>query len=365
MAEFGLEPPITLKAGESEILFPSTVRFIEWAQQQNQQWRRLHQARDHLSFEARHAYEAQFDALGGLQKAARELSRAKDANAARLLIEDAIRPYREERAISSEMLRSGSVLQQALQRPEELGQLFHLANDLMPGLVRDAQNGNANEKLREKITELQEAAIELQDQIARQQSELNSLSQNLENKLVGWQQTVEASVSTKKFGLAWEEKLSGHGKTWKFAFVAWVILSTISIVLFIYYGAPTLLHVINRTSVMLNSASMDGTIGIAVTATWADLFVRLVVLSVPGLIVLWLLRTLMRTFYAERALEQDARERLAMRDALLSLTAAEKLSDDAQRIVMGALFRPAALPVVDDGAPHMWLESALKALNPK
>jgi hypothetical protein len=90
---------------------------------------------------------------------------------------------------------------------------------------------------------------------------------------------------------------------------------------------------------------------------------RIAVLILTGVLGIWAVRLLVRIFLSHIHLTTDAAERVTMVKTYLSLIEGNKLpSDDDRKLILQALFRPAADGLVkDEGLPHPFLEALTRA----
>jgi hypothetical protein len=105
--------------------------------------------------------------------------------------------------------------------------------------------------------------------------------------------------------------------------------------------------------------------GIREPDKWHPAYWQLTTLLIGAAFVIWLLRILVKLFLSNVHLHTDSCERITMVQTYLALLRTKKTTEEERKLVIAALFRPAATGVVkDDGMPIPTLEFLTKTPRP-
>lgn len=375
MAKLGLEPPVLLEIdGDTKQRFVTTDEFAAFAQKALQQWMhsRNHARRNSQSLLVEEAIRHQDRYFSELEVASEQVVRAPSGADARNLIEQALRPFSDGTAILVEYAPNSV---RDISVNNAVAGLAAMARTIRQNSVETeagerAVNATFNgfreqiEGIREQLETVNKRSNALTDKAVE-------IEEDFDQRITGWQQSVEASVATSESRINWANKHRVHERNSYWIFGAWMICGIASAIGFYKFAIPQLADVVRDTSSislalleLLSRNPVEASNAVSVAAAqqnpWIRLIVVLVSIGVPGALVFWLLRQLLRAFLSERHLGLDAAERLTMLDTWIHMSGAEQLSRDTQLVVAQALFRPSSPISSDDAAPNAMLESFLR-----
>jgi hypothetical protein len=281
------------------------------------------------------------EAIGKLSQVAYSL----DTTAAGLAkLHDALLPYNKGTVLPIDSQVGQFLVQEIDNDPYGvLGIMAEQSGDSQESGVRNAISAGRNsdlpltvfagQRLRERYSEdrrTEAAAARLSD-MERGAEELKKQMEELANVLKV-RVTEDTMATPASF---WKTKTAGHGDRMNAYAVLFLALGGLFVATDLYYGVPFLEAKLKVQSLEL----------------WP--------LAIGALIVglqIWALRILVRLFYAEQHLREDARERSVMVRTLLTLAKQpllrEQLNAEVLPTAFEILFRPAAKGVIqDEGAP--------------
>ncbi|MBI2240852.1 MAG: hypothetical protein HYU59_08620 [Magnetospirillum gryphiswaldense] len=142
----------------------------------------------------------------------------------------------------------------------------------------------------------------------------------------------------------WKTKEKLHAKAAWMWFVAFCT-AAVTVLLVLHYKAPNYL-----SSLPHNTAGDIGISGLAVV-------------TLPALVVLWVLRHLSRLFVTHFHQREDARQRRVLVTTYLALHNKSAATDVERLLILQALFRPNATKDDDDSAAQSLLDNLAKAVS--
>jgi hypothetical protein len=182
---------------------------------------------------------------------------------------------------------------------------------------------------------------DLQDFKEKAERQIKEQDTTLKSSLDAWESAVKTKIALDETGNEWQAK-EGRHKVGAFLWATTFALSIVAVAAFIYFEALP-----RATQILIRPEGQE--------LHYGESILRLIAHAIPSaaalIFVVWGLRIVVRMFFVERGLAENAADRKAMIKTLAGL-ALDKAFDSQQRIVvMEALFRSKAESAINDGSP--------------
>lgn len=208
-----------------------------------------------------------------------------------------------------------------------------------------------NERYDDAVRTIESAKSDIQELHKDQRKNYSELLEKIKNDFTRLKELYETDMVTKAPVTYWEEKAEIHGKRQKnFGRAFAGLIFALGIGSFIIGG-----QIFDSLSIPEGGSTLD----------LNAVLQRVLIFIVPFFLAVWLLRVIVRVYLINVALEDDAKERIAMVKTFRSLLEHENRVDETDRILMlSALFRPTTIPGSgDDAAPPNWFDVLLQRIK--